>query len=158
MSKKLYRSTNQKVFGGVCGGIAEYFDIDPVIVRILFVIAVFGWGVSFLIYIIAMIIVPKNHLIYQNAYNDYSQNYDPNQSNQNASNQEYSTYDYNSYSKEEKISNKTKNFFGITLIVLGAIILLDDFVELIRIEYVFPSLLIIAGFYIISSNRKSNEE
>jgi phage shock protein C len=154
MSKKLYRSTNQKVFGGVCGGIAEYFDIDPVIVRILFVIAVFGWGVSFLIYILALFIVPKNHLIYQNAYN----NYDQNNSSQNANNQEYASYDYNNYVQEEKISNKTKNFFGITLIVLGAIILLDDLVELIRIEYVFPSLLIIAGFYIISSNRKSNEE
>lgn len=154
MSKKLYRSTNQKVFGGVCGGIAEYFDIDPVIVRILFVIAVFGWGVSFLIYILALFIVPKNHLIYQNVYN----NYDQNNSSQNANNQEYASYDYNNYVQEEKISNKTKNFFGITLIVLGAIILLDDFVELIRIEYVFPSLLIIAGFYIISSNRKSNEE
>lgn len=154
MSKKLYRSTNQKVFGGVCGGIAEYFDIDPVIVRILFVIAVFGWGVSFLIYILALFIVPKNHLIYQNVYN----NYDQNNSGQNFNTQESNSYDYSNYVQEEKISNKTKNFFGITLIVLGAIILLDDFVELIRIEYVFPSLLIIAGFYIISSNRKSNEE
>ncbi len=37
MAKKLYRSVSQKMLGGVCGGLAEYFDIDVSIVRLLFV-------------------------------------------------------------------------------------------------------------------------
>lgn len=56
--KKLYRSRSNRMFGGVCGGIAEYFNIDPTIVRILFV--VFGFtGTGLLAYIIAMLIIPE---------------------------------------------------------------------------------------------------
>ena len=56
-SKSLYRDENNKVLGGVCSGIAAYFNIDPVIVRVLFV--VFGiTGVGFLLYLILWIFVP----------------------------------------------------------------------------------------------------
>lgn len=48
------------MIAGVCGGIAEYFDIDPTLVRLLFVIAIFS-GVSLLAYIIAVIIIPKDY-------------------------------------------------------------------------------------------------
>ena len=56
-NKHLYRDENNKVLGGVCSGIAAYFNIDPVIVRVLFV--VFGiTGVGFLLYLILWIFVP----------------------------------------------------------------------------------------------------
>lgn len=161
MSKKLYRSPNQRVLGGVCGGIAEYFDIDPVIVRILFVVSLFGWGASFFVYIIALIIVPKRDLSYQNAY-DYSysgysaENYSKEGNTENDSNFNQSDYQYQQ--DDNKVSNKTKSFFGISLIILGAIILVDDFVDILRLEYVFPSLLIIAGIYILSSNKNKENE
>ena len=55
--KKLYRSTSNKMVCGVCGGIAEYINIDPTVVRLLWVIfSVFGVGVF--VYIIAAIIMP----------------------------------------------------------------------------------------------------
>lgn len=55
--KKLYRSTSNKMICGVCGGIAEYINIDPTVVRLLWVI--FGvFGVGFLVYILAAIIMP----------------------------------------------------------------------------------------------------
>lgn len=54
---RLYRNPNDKMLGGVCSGIGNYFDIDPVIVRLLFVVlALFGMGV--LAYIIAWIVIP----------------------------------------------------------------------------------------------------
>ncbi len=56
---KLYRTKQGAVLGGVCSGIGEYFQIDPVIVRVLFIFFLFT-GVGFLAYIIALIIVPLN--------------------------------------------------------------------------------------------------
>lgn len=58
--KRLYRSSSNCMIAGVCGGIAEYFDVDPTIVRLLFVIAIFS-GVSIIAYIIAAIIMPKDY-------------------------------------------------------------------------------------------------
>lgn len=58
--KRLYRSKRDKVLGGVCGGIAEYFEIDPVIVRlvwVLFTLVSMGFGI--IAYIVAWIIVPE---------------------------------------------------------------------------------------------------
>ena len=57
--KRLYRQMNSKMIGGVCMGLSEYFEIDPVIIRVLFVFAFF-LGMGFLLYIILWIIVPKN--------------------------------------------------------------------------------------------------
>jgi phage shock protein PspC (stress-responsive transcriptional regulator) len=57
--KRLYRSTTHRVIGGVAGGLAEYFDIDPVLIRILFVVAVFAGGSGILAYVIAWIIIPE---------------------------------------------------------------------------------------------------
>lgn len=59
IKKGLYKSRN-KIFFGVCGGIAEYFNIDPTIVRLLTVLlSFFGIGCGILIYIIAAIIMPN---------------------------------------------------------------------------------------------------
>lgn len=61
-SKKLYRSRKDRVLFGVCGGIAEYFNIDPTIVRIAWVILTLIYGVGILLYIILALIVPKEPL------------------------------------------------------------------------------------------------
>lgn len=59
--KKLYRSQDNKVIAGILGGIGEYFDVDPVVIRVLFVFAAFATGVlPFVVaYIVALFIVPK---------------------------------------------------------------------------------------------------
>ena len=57
MNKKLYRSITNKMICGVCGGIGEYFDIDPTIIRLLWaVLACSGTGI--VVYLIAAIIIP----------------------------------------------------------------------------------------------------
>ena len=59
--KKLYRSRTNKMLSGVCGGIAEYFNIDPTLIRLLFVL--FGCtGGGILAYIIAAIIIPDKQM------------------------------------------------------------------------------------------------
>lgn len=59
MSKKLYKSTINKKLCGVCGGIAEYFDIDPTIVRLIWVAVTLCGGAGLLAYIIAALIIPN---------------------------------------------------------------------------------------------------
>lgn len=58
--KRLYRSRNNKMLCGVCGGIAEYFNIDPTLIRLLAVVFGLSGGSGILVYIIAAIIIPDN--------------------------------------------------------------------------------------------------
>src|SRR5690349_23290235 len=57
--RRLYRSRDERVIGGVCGGLAEYFGIDPLIVRIIAVGLVFAGGAGFLAYFAAWLLVPE---------------------------------------------------------------------------------------------------
>ncbi|TFG89998.1 MAG: PspC domain-containing protein, partial [Candidatus Atribacteria bacterium] len=58
-SKKLYRDPENSVIAGVCGGLSAYFNMDPVIFRLLFVIFFFAGGASILVYVILWIVLPK---------------------------------------------------------------------------------------------------
>lgn len=62
---KLYRSRENRVLGGVCGGLGEYFDIDPTLVRLLFVFGAFLGvpGALLLIYLIMVVVVPQTELV-----------------------------------------------------------------------------------------------
>lgn len=57
-NKRLYKSSVNRMLCGVCGGIAEYFDVDPTLVRLVWVIITFMGGAGILAYIIAAIIIP----------------------------------------------------------------------------------------------------
>ncbi len=56
--KKLTRSKNSTL-GGVCSGLGKYFDIDPIIIRLLWLMSVLTFGVGILGYIVAWIVIPK---------------------------------------------------------------------------------------------------
>jgi len=56
--KRLYRSRKDKVFAGICGGLGEYFDIDPVIIRVATVILTVFGGFPIFIYIVAIFVIP----------------------------------------------------------------------------------------------------
>ncbi len=57
MAKRIYRSSRDRMLGGVCGGLGEYFDVDPTIVRLVAVVFALS-GAGILAYIIAWIIIP----------------------------------------------------------------------------------------------------
>lgn len=59
MDKRLYKSDTNVVLMGVCGGIGEYFNIDPTLVRLGWAIFCFAGGSGILAYIIAAIIIPR---------------------------------------------------------------------------------------------------
>ena len=57
--KRLYRSTDDRMIAGVCAGLAEYIDIDPTIVRLLFVLGLLAGGATFWAYLVMMLVVPE---------------------------------------------------------------------------------------------------
>jgi len=59
MRKKLYKSQTDRKICGVCGGIAEYFNIDSTIVRLIWAIFIFCFGTGFLAYILAALVLPN---------------------------------------------------------------------------------------------------
>lgn len=132
-AQRLYRSRTNKVFAGVCGGLAEYFDVDPIIIRILFVLMVLFGGSGILLYIAAIIIVPLK---------PYSPaDFEPQQGTQ---------------SYAAAAPSRARNVFGYILIIGGALLLLANleifhFFDFIgdAFEYIFPILLIILGMAII---------
>ena len=59
-TKRLYRSTKERILGGVCGGLGDYFDVDPTIIRLLWILFVLAYGMGVLAYLIAWFIIPRN--------------------------------------------------------------------------------------------------
>jgi phage shock protein PspC (stress-responsive transcriptional regulator) len=57
--KRLYRSSDQKMFLGVCGGLGEYFDIDPTIIRVIFAVTTLLAGTSIAVYAVLALIMPS---------------------------------------------------------------------------------------------------
>lgn len=59
--KKLYRSNENKIFAGIIGGVGEYFDVDPVVLRLLWVLIIIFTGLvpGIVAYLIAMLVVPE---------------------------------------------------------------------------------------------------
>lgn len=60
MQKKLYRSNTDRKLCGVCGGFAEYFDLDPTIIRLIFIFLTLFGGGGLLIYLICALVIPKS--------------------------------------------------------------------------------------------------
>lgn len=64
MNKRLIRSTNDRIFAGVCGGLAEYFDFDPVLVRIAYAfLTLFTAFSGIIFYIVLWIVMPERPLV-----------------------------------------------------------------------------------------------
>lgn len=58
MKKRLVRTHDDRIMGGVCGGLAHHFDIDPVLIRLVFVLFTLAGGAGPLVYLILLILMP----------------------------------------------------------------------------------------------------
>ncbi len=143
MNKKLYRSRTESMIAGVCGGLAEYFNVDTVLVRIVAVIlALTAHGAGLLGYIIFWIIVPQKPL-------DVTLS----ESGQAADGE----------AEAEAGKTERKNgiiFVGAGLIILGALFLLDNFVPVIffSIGKLWPVMLIVIGLVVLKKGTESKED
>ncbi len=144
MQKKLYRDEYHKVIGGVCSGLAEYFEIDVTIVRLLFAFTFIIMGIGFIPYIVLWIVLPKKGYIFNN-YNNPTVDYkvppqtpgmenpsqgNPFQANQFGGNpfpnQPFPNQPFPSPA-QPKSTSTVGLIFGVILILIGGSILLDDF-------------------------------
>lgn len=57
--KKIYRHKKERIFGGVCGGIAKHLETDPTIIRLVMILGTLLWGFGVLFYLLAWIILPE---------------------------------------------------------------------------------------------------
>jgi len=58
--KRLYRSGKNKVIAGICGGVGEYLDVDPTVIRLFWLLSFFVWGAGLWAYALAWLVMPKN--------------------------------------------------------------------------------------------------
>lgn len=70
MDKRLYRSTTDKKIGGVCAGIAEYFNVDSTLVRAAFILFALAGGPGLFLYIVLYFIMPENPSAFAKIKND----------------------------------------------------------------------------------------
>jgi len=144
MAQKLYRSRKEVMVAGVCGGLAEYFNIDPTIVRLIAVALTLAWGSGILAYLIFWIMIPQQKLNLQevDAVPRSTQEPDP--------------ADKTVYDKDSSIL-----LLGIVISVLGVIFLAGNFMSLAWLSFkkLWPILLIAIGFAIImkGTSSKSHE-
>ncbi|MEO8231065.1 MAG: PspC domain-containing protein [Ignavibacteriota bacterium] len=157
MYKKLYRSVTDKMLGGVCGGLAEYFAIDPVIVRLIFVLAVIFGGSGIIAYIILWIIIPQKPYIIT-PFNTEQPRQDSSLG-QNPDGKKSDNSQFNMNVRFDKPKNNRSIYAGAFLIFLGGIFLLDNFVPHFHFGDFWPLVLIGLGFAIIlnSKNKSVNE-
>lgn len=148
MTDKLYRSGVDKKLGGVCGGLAEYFDIDSTLIRLVVLLTFLVGGVGLLVYIVAWIVIPENPG-YQSgaAYRNHGNVVDEmKESVQDIGNSAQS------FAQDLKDVNPTqrKRYVGIGLMVLGVIFLLDQwFPYFFDWGKMWPLILILIGIGII---------
>ncbi len=141
------------MFGGVCSGLAEYFNIDPVLIRIIFVILVFQHGIGFLAYIILWIVVPMKIEALDPAFGHEggSVGADDGSAGSADGNADAGDSTIDAEFKEETPTAQTGNsgrrsmIGGIALIVIGILFLLDNFFPGFDFEHFWPLLLIAVG-------------
>lgn len=146
MNKKLFRSVNDKMLGGVAGGLGEYFEIDPTIIRIIFVVTLFMGGAGVVAYLLLWIFVP------QRIYIPNVAGVEPNTTGTGFPPQSQPMQDYLSELEEKR--SKRSMTAGIILIIFGMIFLADNFLPRINFGDLWPLILIGIGAGLLLTAKK----
>ena len=138
MKKKLYRSSRGKLIAGVCTGLGEYFEIDPVLIRALFVIALLSGGIGATLYVVMWIIMPNEETVLSSP--------SPTDSS------ELSETDDSILSEKHKGTVLT----GLVLVGLGMFFLIREFFPMFSFKFMFPIALIAIGVVIVFNALRKN--
>ena len=135
-TKRLERSRRNRVIAGVCAGLADYFNIDIALMRVLFFVALLCGSFGFWMYVILWIVVPEENILTQGESIDITPQNEPS-------------------------GNKSKNgalIASLILIFIGLIALADNFMYIGWIWKLWPVALIIAGTVILVNALNKNNE
>jgi phage shock protein C len=141
MGRRLTRSRDHKIIGGVCGGLGEYFGIDPIIFRFVFFALLMAGGSSFFIYLILLIVIPKESLF---------------QANRQASPPEDYYDSLHGGPQRESDDNSSRLIIGLLLIAAGVLILLYNLVPYFRLDKLWPAILVIIGLGLLFQKGKNS--
>jgi phage shock protein C len=152
MNKKLYRSNKDKMLGGVAGGLAEYFSIDPTLVRIIFVVSLFVGGAGVIAYIILWIVVPEEPYVFATPGTTAEQKKDEEGGSPPDEQQQQNQQQYYQAVTEQR--HKRTSFLGVVLVVIGVLFLLDNFVPRMHFGDYWSLILIAIGIGLLLNARK----
>jgi phage shock protein PspC (stress-responsive transcriptional regulator) len=143
---KLYRSETDRVLAGVAGGLGEYFRIDPVVIRIIFIV-LFLQGVGFLLYLILWVVIPTKSKLEKSSKEIFRDNAE-----EIKDKAEAWTADLRAQARRQN----TQLWLGIFVILLGVWLLLANFgfFGFFHLEKFWPLLLILMGIAIL--NKREN--
>ena len=133
----LYRSRTNRMIAGVAGGLAEYFEVDVALVRLLWILAFFFGGTGLLAYIIAWIIIPESKIESSNTAT----------STENITAAPAAPTEATTTNSENRRHRLT--VIGLILIGFGVLFILKQFIPWNIFHYFWPALLIIAGVFIL---------
>jgi len=138
-AKRIYLNQREKVIGGVCAGIADYFDIDVAWVRLAFVLAIFAHGFGILAYVVAWIVFPKDERSRAQVAET-----------QAAMKVEVKVEDgATTKVKTARFGSGSRNALGIVLVLLGCLFFLDQNFYWFRFDSFWPVILIALGAYML---------
>jgi len=147
VQKKIYRSRTQKIIAGVCGGVAEYFNIDVTLVRLVWVLVTLpGFFPGIILYIVAAVIIPESPYAYYGA---------DDQNDAGSSNSFYNEFNKGSQSSDGH--SKFLVIIGLILIAVGGLTLFRNlFPSIWHVikKLIVPVSIIVAGSALIYSATK----
>ena len=141
MKEGISRSRQNRIFGGVSGGLADYLSIDILVIRILFVASVFLSGIGILLYIIMWIVLPEEKMI------DFAS------PEWNSSASSTSEPDVN-FTIPQKKNKNGQVIFGVILIIIGIFFLGIEVFSFLNFADLLPILLVGLGIYLLWKSKK----
>lgn len=156
---KLYRSATDRVFGGVCGGLAEYMQVDPLIVRILFVLVAMINGLGLAAYLLMWVFVPsqtsaggqRDQVVHENVEEIKERARALGQSAQQSLNRQQWAVNWGAGK-----TNQRMLLIGAALVIVGLLVLLDNVGLLwwFSLGNLWPLILIAVGVVVLLNNLK----
>lgn len=187
MYRKLYRSRKDNMIAGVAGGMAEYFDVDPALIRLLFVVTTFMGGIGPIAYIVMWIIVPYEPAITPASaqpaqaaagYNTFtvdadgtttsgpantsSEGADPSAAANSSATGSGEQTNYHAAGQPQPgapvyTKQKDNRALGVVLVAIGLVFLADNFIPMFSFWDYWPLLLIGIGIWILSKPSRKND-
>ena len=146
MRKKLVRSETDRIVAGICGGLADYFDIDATLFRVIFVVVMFLGGAGILAYVLLWIIIPgSSDKITDPRARVQEFKSEATQFVQSTANQiRNSTQDSGS-----QTVIRMQHLVAIALVVIGILIIAKNIIPHISLTFVWPGILVLLGVWLL---------
>ena len=139
---RLYRSTDNRVIAGVAGGLAEYFHLDPSLVRLLWILVIFLGGAGLLVYLIAWAVIPSQERVFPQSFPEQSTTGMPS----------------GSRSEGHPLKNRPTFLIGVVLVGLGLFFLGVEVFSIDLHKYFWPVILIGGGALLLFGTGRSRRK